>query len=108
MLTAGQADQLRFELIDPNQTVETALTINVPEGAKVTLAGNTTKTAGTVRTYRTKELRRGESWDNYVVQVELNGVVKEQPIRLIGGDEIALNFNFDEAQTEDAAKLASR
>lgn len=105
VLNGGQADELRFELIDPDEAVDTALTITVPTDAVVTLAGNSTKTGGDVRTYRTRELRRGEAWDNYVIRVEHEGQVKEQTVRLIGGDSVALNFNFDSSE-ESSSRLA--
>jgi hypothetical protein len=53
--------------------------------------------------FRTKQLRNGESWDDYKIQVTVAGVTKEKVIRLIGGDNLELTFNFDDAVD---AKLA--
>ncbi len=62
VLAPGQGEVISFDLRSPNSPIETVLTLNVPEDAKVTLAGNTTKTTGDARTYRTKELKLGEVW----------------------------------------------
>jgi uncharacterized protein (TIGR03000 family) len=101
--TGGQNEQLAFSMVDPNEAVETSLTLHVPNGAKVELAGRTTKTEGESRTYRTKDLKRGETWDTYTIQVSMDGKTKEQTIRLIGGDALELTFSFD----EEAGRLAS-
>ncbi len=91
-------------MTNSNEPVETALTVNVPEGAKVILAGNETKSAGSTRTYRTKTLKSGETWDDYRIVVQHEGKTKEQTIRLIGGDKLELNFNFDDSS--EATKVA--
>ncbi len=95
VLNGGASEQLNFALLKPEEASETALTLYVPEGAKVVLAGNETKTEGATRTYRTKGLKQGESWDDYTIQVTYEGKTKEQVIRLIGGDNLELTFNFD-------------
>lgn len=104
VLSGGDSQQLNMPLVAANEMTETALTLNVPEGAKVTLAGNETKTEGTTRTYRTKGLKMDETWDDYVVKVEFDGVVKEKTIRLIGGDQLELSFEFGTDDTKE--KLA--
>lgn len=95
VLTAGQSKEITFPMVDPQEKVITSLTLDVPEGAKVILAGNETTTTGTSRTYRTKQLAQGETWDDYTIRVEFEGETKEQTIRVIGGDELALAFSFD-------------
>ncbi len=94
---AGQAERLVF---DPaaNRGVQTALTLHVPEDAEVTLAGNATAATGQVRTYRTSQLRAGETWNDYAIEVAVtqNGqrVVKQKTIALKAGSEQELEFAF--------------
>ncbi len=104
VLTPGQGEVVIFDLRSPNEPVETVLTLNVPEDAKVTLAGNTTKSAGSNRTYRTKELKMGQVWDDYTISVTSNGVTKEKNIRLIAGDDIELSFDFNDQANLVASK----
>jgi uncharacterized protein (TIGR03000 family) len=101
---SGSAESLVFDPSASDDPVETTLTLNVPEGASVVLANNATKSDGNLRVYRTKQLKVGEAWDDYKVQVTLNGVTKEKTIRLIGGDKLEMSFNFADIQ---ANKLAS-
>lgn len=103
VVTAGAREQLQIAFADSNVPVETTLTVNVPEGAKVSLAGNPTKATGTQRSYLSKQLKAGEVWDKYEVQVELDGQIKRQEVRLIGGDSLELSFNFDEQPVDQIA-----
>ena len=100
---AGSSESVAFDFDSSNKSIETALTLNVPDGAKVTLAGNNTKAIGDVRTYRTTNMKVGEVWDDYEVQVAFDGQVKKQAIRLIAGDNLELTFDFDQPD-----KLAAR
>lgn len=97
-MRAGQEADLAFDM-DVSEPVETALTVHVPEGAEVYLAGNSTDGDGTVRTFRTSALQRGDSWSNYVVRVELDdhGTLRtmEERITLRAGDQRDLSFDFD-------------
>jgi len=102
-MTAGARDQLSFASL-AGTPVPTTVTLNVPADAKVVLAGNATAAVGETRTYRTSQLKAGEQWDDYVIEVEHKGQVKRESLRLVAGDEISLTFNFD----EDASKVASR
>jgi len=95
VLVAGKSQEVTFALAKPNAKAETVLTLNVPADAKVVLAGNSTKTIGEQRVYRTKELNNGQVWEDYTIVVTHNGVTKEKVIRLIGGDEMQVAFNFD-------------
>jgi uncharacterized protein (TIGR03000 family) len=104
VVVPGADEHLQFAFEQSSAKIQTALKLNVPEGAKVTLAGNPTKATGTERVYQSSHLKLGESWDDYVVEVELDGKVKRQSIRLIGGDELALTFNFDDQPGQLAAK----
>lgn len=101
---AGADEQLQFAFSDTKAPVNTALTLNVPEGAKVTLAGNTTKATGSQRTFQSSHLKLGEAWDDYVVEVEHEGNVKRQSIRLIGGDQLALTFDFEQQPDRVASR----
>jgi uncharacterized protein (TIGR03000 family) len=97
VLTPGSTESISFTFESPTPSVsETVLKLNVPSDAKVTLAGNATKSAGESRVYRTKELAAGEVWNDYTVSVAWNGIVKEKSIRLIGGDELTVSFSFDD------------
>ncbi len=95
VLVPGTTETLAFKLNEKPVVAETVLKLNVPADAKVSLAGNTTSSKGESRTYRTKELTSGQVWEDYTVVVSWNGIVREKSIRLIGGDEMELSFNFD-------------
>lgn len=103
VLTPGSTESIEFQLAEKSKVSETVLTLNVPNDAKVVLAGNGTKTVGSSRTFRTQELTPGQVWDDYKIIVTWNGQVKERTIRLIGGDEMEISFNFD-----DSNKIALR
>ena len=103
VLTSGNGQEVNFDMQSIEEPAETVLTLNVPEDASVVLANNVTKNSGASRVFRTKQLRDGESWDDYKIQVTVAGVTKEKVIRLIGGDNLELTFNFDDAAD---AKLA--
>ena len=80
-------------------SVETSLTLNVPEDATVLLSGVATKAKGSVRKFSTKKIARGKKWTDYTVQVvaERDGrtVTKEKKISIHGGDKLELDFDFD-------------
>lgn len=107
IISAGNGEELTFDLAANEDPVETVLTLNVPEGASVVLAQNSTKSDGSSRVYRTKQLRQGESWDDYKIEVTYQGITKEKTIRLIGGDKLELSFNFDDVNVADANKVAA-
>jgi uncharacterized protein (TIGR03000 family) len=97
VLNSGNGEEISFDMQSNEEPTETVLTLNVPEDASVVLANNVTKNSGSARVFRTKQLRDGESWDDYKIQVTVAGVTKEKVIRLIGGDNLELTFNFDDA-----------
>jgi uncharacterized protein (TIGR03000 family) len=105
---ASQAAERRRSLLDtsPGQSVVTSLVLHVPEGADVELAGSKTTTKGTVRTYTTTGLDTGQSIPGYTVRVSVHreGRVetKEQTIQLVGGRDVEMTFQFDDAQLADA------
>jgi uncharacterized protein (TIGR03000 family) len=100
---AGGQESLQFAFADSNSPVETSLTINVPDDAKVKLAGNSTRATGSQRVFHTHGLKVGEVWDEYAVEVEYNGLVKQQTVRLIGGDHLELSFQFDDQTVDQIA-----
>jgi len=105
----GSAESVVFDPSVSDDPVETTLTLNVPQDAKVVLANNSTKSDGSVRVYRTKQLKTGEAWEDYRIQVTHQGVTKEKTIRLIGGDKLEMSFTFADEQGTDvqANKIAS-
>jgi uncharacterized protein (TIGR03000 family) len=102
ILSGGQTQELNFDLESEGTKVETSLALDVPEGATVVLAGNTTATEGENRVYKTRQLVRGEAWDDYTIEVSYAGETKTQTIRLIGGDTLAMAFAFDTERDQPA------
>lgn len=98
---AGETIQVAFEL-NSDAAPETVVTVNVPEDAKVYLAGNETKGEGSVRIFRTNKLAKGAKWAGYTVQasVERNGktITRERTLDLQAGDSRTLTFDFDAPQ----------
>ena len=80
------------------ESLTTVVQLHVPADAKVSLAGNTTRGDGKLRTYRTQQLKAGEVWTGYTVRVttEINGqsVSQEQTIDLVAGSTNDLTFDF--------------
>ena len=95
VVESGNGEELNFEMLKAADPIETILTLNVPEKARVVLAQNATKSEGSSRVFRTKQLHNGESWDDYKIEVTFEGVTKEKTIRLIAGDKLELTFNFE-------------
>ncbi len=106
VVQAGAREQIQFAFADQAKPIETAVTLNVPEGAKVYLAGNPTSASGATRTFRTSKLVPGESWDDYEIEVRHGDQVKQKSIRVKAGDQLKLTFAFDD--TTEASKLAAR
>lgn len=101
---AGDREQLAFAFSGQAAPIETAVTLNVPEGAKVILAGNQTKATGSSRVYKTSALTPGQVWDDYDIEVHHDGKVKKQTVRLLAGDQLQLSFSFD----DNVDKIAAR
>lgn len=83
--------------------VKTQLTLRVPAGAKVTLAGMPTKQSGEVRQFTTTKLATGQAWQNYhvVVEMDRNGqlVREERTITLTGGQPQELSIGMADVTT---------
>jgi uncharacterized protein (TIGR03000 family) len=108
-VVAGESHQLAFELGQPaEQAVETVLTVNVPSGAKIRLAGSETAATGTQRVFRTTALANGQVWDDYTVEVTIgsgsDAITKVERLRLIGGDQLELSFDGSPATDRLAAR----
>ena len=99
VVASGTGEELNFAMLTADDPIETILTLNVPEKARVVLAKNATKSEGLSRVFRTKQLHEGESWDDYKIEVTFEGVTKEKTIRLIAGDKLELTFNFETADS---------
>ena len=95
-----------------SQSVQTKLTLIVPENAKVKLADNDMSLIGSTRTYITSQIASGEKWSDYRIQVTLQRegqtLMQEKSITLKGGELHSLAFNFDKPQSVDTNELASR
>lgn len=103
VVNAGSIKHIDFAFADhADAAIETAVTLNVPEGAEVRLAGSNTSIAGEARTYRTSRMKLGEVWDNYEIEVTHEGRTKRQSIRLIAGDRLEMTFDFN----ADASRIA--
>ena len=100
-LRAGSSAQLDFDFDVAAQT-ETRLTLNVPDDAKVTLAGAETKMEGTRRVFETSKLSSGEAWTDYTVHVSVNRggneLTQEKTITLQAGESRELSFEFNQDQ----------
>lgn len=103
VVSAGAREQVHFAFADQAKPIETVVTLNVPEGAHVSLGGNTTAAEGASRTFTTKRLLPGEVWDDYQVEVTHAGQTKKKTLRLIAGDNLQLTFAFDEAAANKVA-----
>jgi len=92
-LSAGEQRQVEFAPAQ-KQTGRTALTLRVPAGAKVWLAGKPTAASGTVRRFETEALKPGERWSGYEVRVVTTEDGKEKVTRkvidLVGGESMEL------------------
>jgi uncharacterized protein (TIGR03000 family) len=95
----GETKELAFVFDDVSPST-TKLTINVPEEAKVQLAGNDTSVQGTQRVYATQQLSAGQTWSNYKVVVSLDRdgetLTQERTLEVRAGQDYELSFDFDD------------
>ncbi len=98
LVSLQKQPQLRLK----SQDVITTLKVFVPEDAKLYLAGEECNKTGSVRTFRTKKLAAGRSWQEYTVQVVVyrNGerISEERTIKLAAGETRSLSFDFDSTE----------
>jgi uncharacterized protein (TIGR03000 family) len=101
VLRAGKVTSLDFDF-NGQSVVETSLTLNVPEDAKVYLSGHETKTQGDQRRFSTTRIEQGEKWADYLVRVTVDragrSLTQERRVTLNGGDQAELNFEFADAE----------
>ncbi len=85
-------------VVTPDDDIVTVVRLHVPTDANVTLAGNPTNGNGAIRTFRTKQLKSGEQWKAYTVQVvaTVNGqkITRERTIDVVAGSTNELTFDF--------------
>jgi uncharacterized protein (TIGR03000 family) len=84
--------------IDFDQTF-TAVAVNVPADAKITLCGKATSASGASRIFSTDKLEEGQEWSDYTIEVELerNGrtIRQEKKLDIVGGQTYQVDFEFD-------------
>ena len=104
-LQGGKMTALDFDF-NGNSVVETSLTLDVPEDAKVYLSGSETRAAGSKRRFSTTRIEEGQKWADYAVRVtvERDGrtLTKEQQVTLRGGDQAELKFDFNQTELANA------
>ncbi len=102
-LQSGGSANLAFTLDSPPATT---LTLHVPAGAQVYLAGNATTSKGAVRTFTTRSLPQGQEWSNYEIKVTLESegqmLTKTETIALKSGESREVNIDFSEAKIASA------
>jgi len=93
--------------IDFDFSALTTVALQVPDDAKVVLAGNATNGSGKARKFETKRLTEGEKWDGYTVKVTVvrdgKEVVRKRTIDVVGGQTYALKFDFDQVDSTAVA-----
>ncbi len=110
-LQAGQSEELTFgngeQMAKEAEPAKTQVTVHVPAGAKVTLAGAETHQTGELRTFVTGTLASGERWDGYkvIVTLEQDGktLTEEKSLSIEGGQKYELSFDF----ADNTAQVAS-
>jgi uncharacterized protein (TIGR03000 family) len=108
-LRSGDVARVEFEAPKPVEPVApqpipedivTVVRLHVPADAKVSLAGNATNGSGTIRTFRTKQLKPGQQWAGYTVRVTTlksgQPATKQRTVDVVAGSTTELTFNFDE------------
>jgi len=107
-LSFGQGDKAVVEA-QADEPVETEVKVEVPEDARVYLAGTQTKQSGKLRTYRSTQLADGQKWEDYSIRVEYDRdgqtLVREKKLTVEGGGSYELAFNFDSTATAQLAQL---
>jgi uncharacterized protein (TIGR03000 family) len=108
-LRCGDVERVEFEApeqVEPvapqpiPEDIVTVVRLHVPADAQVSLAGNATDGSGTIRTFRTKQLKPGQQWSGYNVRVTTlksgQPATKERTVDVVAGSTTELTFNFDE------------
>ncbi|HMO92835.1 MAG TPA: TIGR03000 domain-containing protein [Pirellulaceae bacterium] len=104
-LVAGDNKTISFDFDRAAESVS-SLIVYVPENAKVTLAGNESKSTGPVRFFSTETLATGQTWDDYTIEVtfEVDGetIQRAKTISVVGGKTHQVSF------MEEYEAIASR
>lgn len=108
VVSSEPSPTLSRESVAVSQPPETKLTLHVPAGATITLAGAATKQGGQVRTFSTTKLSAGQTWENYevVAEIEQNGQVyrQQRTLTLTGGQNQELSIDFPTQQLAQASR----
>ncbi len=103
----GEEASVAFNFDQPAE-LYTAIEVNLPENAKLTLAGNESHRTGSKRVFSTRQLQEGESWESYkiVATIERDGetLVQEKTLTVVAGEFYKVNFDFDANDVRVAAK----
>jgi uncharacterized protein (TIGR03000 family) len=101
MLQAGRTTSLDFDF-NGESIVETSLTLNVPEDARVYLSGHETTTEGEQRRFSTTRIEPGQKWADYLVKVTVDRdgrtLTQERRVTINGGEQTELSFEFADAE----------
>ena len=106
-IRGGHEASIGFDFTN-EQEVYTAIEVNLPENAKLVLAGNETNRTGSKRVFSTRQLKSGETWDDYkvIAMIERNGetVVQEKTLKVAAGEVYKVDFDFNGSEVRIAAK----
>jgi uncharacterized protein (TIGR03000 family) len=98
---SGDMAQVSFDLgtVVAKKKSATKLTVHLPEGAKLFLAGRETRSTGASRTFSTAMIEGDNAWENYTIKAVATHdgriVTKEKTITLHAGQHQEVTFNFD-------------
>jgi uncharacterized protein (TIGR03000 family) len=106
-IVGGQDSSVAFDFSVP-ETVITSVEVELPEDAKLTLAGMPTHRTGEQRVFQTSTLEKGNTWNDYrvVATIERDGKTVEQvkTLNVTGGGIHKVVFDFQ----GDDTRIASR
>jgi uncharacterized protein (TIGR03000 family) len=107
-LTEQSTDEQIADEAEETEPQKTTLKLQVPDQADVSLSGSKTNSTGPVRVFTTTQLKAGETWDNYVVRVEVNRdgerLSKDVTISLTAGETRELSIVFDDGKLAGIGK----
>jgi len=91
--------------------VKTTVIVNVPENAKVFLAGQETSQTGARREFTTSKLPAGQAWENYTIRVEamVDGELRtaEKTLTVYAGDDRVVDLDLAKGTDESVARTAA-
>ncbi len=116
-LTAGENATVAFSLnadneLQANGPTVTKVTVNVPAGARLFLAGQEASATGSVREFTTNRLAAGSEWNNYTLRAEIERdgqiVTREQTLNLKAGESREVSFDFGDASVATTTPVTAR